>query len=429
MKADTITKALEQVTKKWTKQRKAEERDARARLNRRSIMTIRDFHVSIRDAAFGAMEQAYLHASGGGTLPVKPRQVMYAARRYIIEHADREVNSATIGNYFSQTLLPGYMEMFPERTADWDIVLDARGRFIEPHTDLEVPLGTLEVRSYLSALRKFFVQPLNLRTGTKRFPTLGPENAFSAVLFIEKEGFGALFDRVRLAERHDIGIMSTKGLSVTACRMLIDFLGGVHKLPIFALHDFDKAGFSIVATLARSSSRYQFEHKVKVIDLGLRLEDVEAEGLDYEEVSYPRMSRRAIEENLRRNGATKEEVEFLTTTEDGDTSSNYGVIGRRVELNAFTSDAFVEWIERKLDEHGVRKVVPKKQTLVGAYDRLYRQIALQPRIVKMLTELPVPKPPTDLKRQIVEALDRDPTLRWDEALGHIIEDLLKEERK
>ena len=46
-------------------------------------------------------------------------------------------------------------------------------------------------------------------------------------------------------------------------------------VPLYARHDFD-TGFSIRSTLERDTDRYQFTHKVKVIDLGLRLEDVEA---------------------------------------------------------------------------------------------------------------------------------------------------------
>jgi hypothetical protein len=57
--------------------------------------------------------------------------------------------------------------------------------------------------------------------------------------------------------------------------------------------------------------------------------------------------------NMRRNGATDEEIEFL--------------LDRRVELNAMTSDQFVEFIERGLTEHGVRKVVPKPDMLAEVF--------------------------------------------------------------
>src|SRR5258708_29361368 len=49
----------------------------------------------------------------------------------------------------------------------------------------------------------------------------------------------------------------------------------------------------------------------------------------------------SIRENLARNGATPDEIEFL--------------LHKRVELNAFTSDALVAWIEAKLDAYGVTR--------------------------------------------------------------------------
>ena len=72
-------------------------------------------------------------------------------------------------------------------------------------------------------------------------------------------------------------------MSSTAARHLIENLKGVR---ILTLHDFDKAGFSIVGTLRRDTWRYEFGEKPEVVDLGLRLEDVEAEGLEAERVYY-----------------------------------------------------------------------------------------------------------------------------------------------
>ena len=57
------------------------------------------------------------------------------------------------------------------------------------------------------------------------FPTYGPANRYQNILFIEKEGFMPLFQRVRLAERFDLAIMSTKGMASTAARTLMDELG------------------------------------------------------------------------------------------------------------------------------------------------------------------------------------------------------------
>ena len=57
MKSDRIIAAVEGVTKKWAKQRKREERERSAYINRRIAMT-RHSHVSIKDAARDCMQEA-----------------------------------------------------------------------------------------------------------------------------------------------------------------------------------------------------------------------------------------------------------------------------------------------------------------------------------------------------------------------------------
>jgi hypothetical protein len=52
------------------------------------------------------------------------------------------------------------------------------------------------------------------------------------VLFIEKEGFMPLFERVHLAERYEIADMSTKGMSVTAARLSRLWLQDHRPMPI-----------------------------------------------------------------------------------------------------------------------------------------------------------------------------------------------------
>ena len=94
------------------------------------------------------------------------------------------------------------------------------------------------------------------------------------MLFVEKEGFDPLFKAVNLADRHDLMIISTKGVSVTAARQLVDEVCGGTGIPLLVLHDFDIAGFMIFGTLGRDTRRYAFANGVNPIDLGLRLEDI-----------------------------------------------------------------------------------------------------------------------------------------------------------
>jgi hypothetical protein len=278
------------------------------------------------------MRDAYEQASSGGRHPARPRQIMYAARGSIQDKTGKMLN----GQYFCQHLLPDYMADHPNETASWDIAWDARGHFTEPHTNRTFGVGTLEARGYLADIEAFRSSELPAMTarlsGGYDYPTCGPQNRYGAILYIEKEGFEPLFTKAKLAGRYDLAIMSNKGLSVTATRVLVDQLcrlcaGGV---PLFVLHDFDKSGFSILGTFRRNTRRYSFKNVINVIDLGLRLEDVEAHELESEEVVYAKSNPSA---NLRINGATEEEIAFLCDQDRQDRPFR----GRRVELNAFIS--------------------------------------------------------------------------------------------
>ena len=87
--------------------------------------------VSFKRAAYEFMEQAYMKASGNGRYPANARQIMYAARPFILKMA--EVEKFT-DSYFTQTLLPDYIAEHLDECARWDVVYDQRGHFVEPHT-------------------------------------------------------------------------------------------------------------------------------------------------------------------------------------------------------------------------------------------------------------------------------------------------------
>ena len=63
-----------------------------------------------------------------------------------------------------------------------------------------------------------------------------------------------LMKAAKMGERFDLAITSSKGMSVTAARELIDHVCGKLGLPLYLFHDFDIAGFSIAKTLTASSS-------------------------------------------------------------------------------------------------------------------------------------------------------------------------------
>jgi len=141
MNLEAIESALIGVTKTYTNMRIKEER-ACSRIFSRSDYMYSD-RITVKEVAWEVMEAAYIKVSAGGKLPANARQIMYAARPEILKQADK---TSFTDSYFTQTLLPDYIA---EHGCDWDVVYDARGHLNEPHTGIEVALGTLSVRNYI----------------------------------------------------------------------------------------------------------------------------------------------------------------------------------------------------------------------------------------------------------------------------------------
>lgn len=417
---NAMGEALYKVTERWGKQCRAEERESSAAANRADrLMRRHNKGLDQVQATVAVAEAAYLAASNNGKYTATTRQVMYQARGPMQELIGKTLGGR-FGDYFSQKLLPDYMATYPNTTAGWDVVFDARGHLVEPHTNRTIPLGTIDVRDYLrTAAEASEVSDFGeVTVDAGVYPTCGPANRYQAILFIEKEGFNPLFEAVHLAERYDLAIMSTKGMSVTACRLLIDQLCAKHDIPVLILHDFDKSGLSILRTLTNNTRRYEFTNAIRVIDLGLRLKDVEAQALPAEDVVYGKKTDPTA--NLVKNGATKKEVAFLYRGHD---KARGGHWGRRVELNAFTSAALIKWIEAGLQEHGIHKTIPDEAVLEHAFRRAAaahyfnahsRQVCEAARAHAAGIDIP-----GDLRGQVERLLLAAPENSWDQAIGQI----------
>jgi hypothetical protein len=213
-------------------------------------------------------------------------------------------------------------------------------------------------------------------------------------------------------------IISTKGVSVTAARLLIDQLCG-GGLPLFVLHDFDVAGFMILGTLHRDTRRYQFSSAIEPIDLGLRLEDID--DLEREPTAATKTNEDILRNQLATNGATDEEIDIL--------------LEERVELNAMASDDLVEMIERKLKAAGIEKVIPHDELLKETYHAFHYSEELWEVFEKAEEEFKATKitVPKNLRKQVRKILDESQDLRWDDAvrivLGENIDDVRSEKQK
>ena len=226
-------------------------------------------------------------------------------------------------------------------------------------------------------------------------------------------------EAAQIGKRFDLLVTSSKGFSVTAARRLIDVLCGKLGLPLYILHDFDVSGFGIAKTLTSDSRRYKFKHKIaRVFDLGLRLTDIEALGLDNEEVAIGKNYDK-VSERLRINGSTDEEIAYLL---DGEVDDDGDIVsGHRVELNAMTSDVFVAFVERKLIDAGARKVVPAPTLMIEAYHAFAHERLAQPVIERWLARLGGRSVavPGNLEAVVGAFLAEHPAATWDAALRQI----------
>ena len=258
---NAIVAVIQQVTATWCKQRKAEKRDASAKLRRMDVMTTAAFRsrcLSLCEGAAAVFESGghtcslTLKVSDDGRLWAEAHQIYYAARPEILRLA--QVDSVD-PQTFAQTWLVNYMIEHPE-CANWKVAFADRGRLIEPHTGQAVGLGTRAVAAYLSAYAK--PELIDGGFAGPKVSTHGPEGRYGGIWYTEKAGFDELFEEEQIAERFDLMRIVCQGMSVAAARKVVDRTCARFKVPLFILRDFDVAGFSIARTLHQSNRRYQF---------------------------------------------------------------------------------------------------------------------------------------------------------------------------
>jgi hypothetical protein len=325
-----IGDAMWKAVKPLYKEAKRQERAARPS---RSYYYAPEPKVYINEIVFEVLPQAITNAGAN----FSARDLFYATRPLCYDHSEWEDGKTLDYKYFSQTLLTQYQE---ENGLIGGLWRDARGHLHEPHTGNSVALGTREVGAY-----EF------------------PEYTFDKILYVEKEGELPKLQAAKLAERYDMAICSGKGQPTEAVRTLFERAeGGDYQL--FVFHDADLDGYDIARVMGEATRRMP-DYFVDVIDIGLTVEDALEKGLAPE----PFSRRKSISWGLRArlSGTAKE---YLCQPRYGG-----GLKGHRFELNAILPDtARIEYIERKLEENGVRgKVIPPDEALKERREAMYRE--------------------------------------------------------
>jgi hypothetical protein len=338
---------------------------------------------SLIRAVFQVMRQA-VKAAAGALGRVSAHTLFYHVRPLIQPLTGRELTS----DYFEQTLLPAYRrEVGPLP----EVYYEPRGILYEPHTGKAVPLGTREVESYT-------------------FPAW----LYDKILFIEKKGLWPVIEAARLAERYDMAVVAGEGYATEACRVLFASAEKGQDYQLYVYHDADPHGYNIGRTLREETERMP-GHRIKVIDLGLRLGDAIRLGLPAEEFTR----KKALPRGLTLDAVEREYF-------GGRPAGPKSWICRRVELNAFSGPGLIDNIERGLEASGVRgKVIPPDPILVQqlkADVRIAARRAVEAEWAERIDsevecrcrELAeeIEKREAGLRAEVARLLERQPGLSW-----------------
>ncbi len=87
-----------------------------------------------------------------------------------------------------------------------------------------------------------------------------------------------------------------------------------------------------------------------------------------------------------------------------------------------TSPQFIEFLERKLLENGVKKIVPDRELLENVFVQMDKGRQLQEAFAKLEKDFKFDarEVPADLEWRIEAILKKDSTLRWDAAVAKIV---------
>jgi hypothetical protein len=320
---EEIGAALFKLAKPVYKEAKRMERE-RNRYTRPSSYYERPPRWSQKEIVFSVLPQAMRNAGSS----FSARDLYYAVRPLYQHHIGYERKELKY-SYFSQTLLTQYQEEHGEISGLWR---DPRGNFHEPHSGKSIALGTREVAAY-----EF------------------PKYQFDKILYVEKEGEIPKLKAARLAEKYDMAIVGGKGYPTEAVRDLFSHAeGGDYQL--FVFHDAEIDGYNIARVLGEETRRMPY-HNVNVVDIGLTVEDALEMGLPAER--FNRKADMPWEIAMRLNETEKAHFRHLK---------------QRFEINAILPDMRrIEYIERKLQENGVRsKLIPPDDALKDLREKMYR---------------------------------------------------------
>jgi hypothetical protein len=277
--------------------------------------------VSQKDIVFDNLDDAIATVSGDAQFRFTERQVLYVVRKVVHDE---------IGETLTTTNFKGIITDYEAEYGEIPLMYrEPRGSIYHPHRGETITLGTLMVEDYER-----------------------PAWTFNKLVYIEKEGFSEALKEVRWAERHDCMLMSSKGFTTRAARDLVDKLAE-HDEPVtvFCVHDADGHGTTIFQTF-QEATRARGARKIRIVNLGLEPWEAIAMGLEVEEIEPGKKRRPVADYVLKRTDRAPDGTKWEKWLQT-----------HRVELNAMTTPAFIEWLDGKLADYD--KLIPPPEILAA----------------------------------------------------------------
>jgi hypothetical protein len=350
---------------------------------------------SQKDVVLVNLEIVIAEVSGDGQFRFNQRQLLYGLRPIVRNEIDQDLKTS----HFNRIIT----EYEDDRGDIPGMYREPRGSIYHPHRRETIPLGTLTVETYER-----------------------PIWTFNKLVYIEKEGFSEALKEIDWGERHDCALISSKGFTTRAVRDLVDKLAE-HDEPVtvFCVTDADAYGTMIKQTF-QEATKARGARKIKIVHLGLHPWEAVADGLEVEEVEKGE-KRKAVadyvleREDLAPTGETWEE--WLQT--------------HRIELNAMTTPQFIAWLDGKMAEHDVGKLVPPNEVIAAELDnrletkvrsamteRILREAGLDDQVRTALAAIERPTAAA-LTKGITKMFKRAPEREWRDHVEIVAGELLK----
>jgi hypothetical protein len=279
---------------------------------------------SQKDIVLDNLDAVIADVSGDACYRFGERQLLYRLRKIVKDETGKELKEANF-----KAIITDYEAEHGEIPG---MYREPRGTIYHPHRGDTITLGTLMVEDYDR-----------------------PVWTFNKLVYVEKEGFSEALKDERWAERHDCALMSSKGFTTRAARDLVDKLAE-HDEPVtvFCVHDADASGGLIYQTF-QQETKARGARKIQIVNLGLEPWEALAMGLEVETVEQGER-RKPIADYVRE----REDMpsDYL---EDADGDWEDWLQTHRIELNAMTTPAFIDWLDGKLASY--QKLIPPPDVL------------------------------------------------------------------